>query len=138
MGKTKLRQLLPPVGRIGPDLFQAGKERGESGQYTAGPFGIMEIGRGDIHCKQQAKRIDKNMTFAAFHALVPIKPADPGGFLNRLDALCIDDRGARLHVSPHAFAFSTPQGCEQAKPGAFETQPSEMVEHRLPRREVGR
>jgi hypothetical protein len=46
------------------------------------------------------------MTFAAFHALVRIKPTDPGGFLYRFDALGIDDRCTRLGVSPDSFPFS--------------------------------
>lgn len=91
----------------------------------------MHISRGYINREQQAKRIHQNMALAAFHMFVGIKAADPGRFLDGLDALRIHDRRARLGISPNSFAFDFPQGCHQTKPGAFETQTPEMVEDGL-------
>jgi hypothetical protein len=48
------------------------------------------------------------------------------------------NRGAGLRVPSLSLALGTPQGHEQAKPGAFEAQASEMVEDRLPRWKVTR
>ncbi len=48
------------------------------------------------------------------------------------------NRGAGLRVPSLSLALGTPQGREQAKPGAFEAQASEMVEDRLPRWKVTR
>lgn len=88
----------------------------------------MQIGRGHIHSSEQTKRIYKVVALPAFDMLGRIKATDPGGFLNLFDALCIDDRGTRLGISPNSFAFGFSQGCQQTKPGAFQAQAAKMVE----------
>jgi hypothetical protein len=96
LSKTKVRQLLTPIGGVGPDLFQAWQERGKSGKQASGTTTIMQVGRGNIDRKQQAKCIYEDVPLTPLHMFVRIKPTDPSGFLDRFDALCIDDRCARL------------------------------------------
>jgi len=48
LSKTKLCQLLTPIGGVGPDLFQAWQERGKSGKQASGTATIMQVGRGNI------------------------------------------------------------------------------------------
>jgi hypothetical protein len=129
-------QFLASVRSIGPDLFQTREHWGKPGKQTPSPFSIVQISGSDIHSQEKTECIHENMAFAAFHALVRIKPTDPGGFLHRFDALRINDRRTRLGVSPNSFTFSFPQRCKQAKPDALEAQAPEMVEHGLPRRKV--
>jgi hypothetical protein len=94
------------------------------------------ISRGDVDRERKAKRINEDVALRAFHVLVRIKAADPGGFLNGLDALRIHDRRTRLRVLSNPFAFGTPQSREQSKPGAFEAQTAKVIKHGLPGREV--
>lgn len=59
---------------------------GKSGKQAPGTSDIVEVGRGVIDEQQQAKRIHEDVAFAAFDTFMSIKPADPGGFLDRFHA----------------------------------------------------
>lgn len=91
----------------------------------------MQIGRRHVHGQEQTKRIDENMTLTSFYAFMRIEATDPGRFLNRLDALRINDRCARLAIPPDPLTFGFPESREQPKPGAGIAQPAKMIEHRL-------
>jgi hypothetical protein len=99
-------QFLASVRSIGPDLFQAREHWGKPGKQTSSTFSIVQIGGSHVCSQEKTECIHENMAFAAFHALVRIKPTDPSGFLNCFDALRIDDRRTRLGVSPDPFTFS--------------------------------
>jgi hypothetical protein len=58
----------------------------EGGSQTPSPFPIMQISGSDIRSQEKTKRIDEHVALASFHASVCIEPADPGRFLNGLDA----------------------------------------------------
>jgi len=92
----------------------------------------MHIGGGNVDGQEKAKRINEHGAFASFHALESVKTADPGGFLDRFDALRIHDRRTRLCVPAHSLALGLSQGREQTKPGPFETQATKMIEYGLP------
>jgi hypothetical protein len=86
LGLAPGSQFLASVGRIGPDLFQAREHWGKPGKQTPSPFSIMQIGRSHVHSQEKTECIHEDMAFAPFHALVRIKPTDPGRFLHRFDA----------------------------------------------------
>jgi hypothetical protein len=46
----------------------------------------VQISGSDIRSQEKTKHLDENVALASFHACVCIKPADPGRFLNGLDA----------------------------------------------------
>ena len=86
LGLAPCGQFLDSVRSIGPDLFQTREHWGKPDKQTPSPFSIVQISGSDIHSKEKTECIHENMAFAAFHALVRIKPTDPGGFLHRFDA----------------------------------------------------
>src|SRR5260221_7831558 len=65
-----LRQLLAPVGRIGPDLLEQWNEERETAQELADADGVMDVSGGDdVGGDAQAQRIDQQMAFPTLHAL---------------------------------------------------------------------
>jgi hypothetical protein len=114
------RQLLTTIRCISPDLFETREQWGEPSKQTPGTFSIVQIGGGHVHSQEQTECIHEDMAFASFHMFVRIEATDPGRFLNRFDALCIDDRCARLDISPDSLTFGFPENREQSKPRAFE------------------
>src|SRR6266699_3753082 len=96
-------QLLSRVRRIDPDLFETWVQWSESGEQAPSPFPIVQISGSDMHSQEKTKRIDENVALASFHAFVCIEPADPGRFLNSLDALRIHDRCARVSIPPDSL-----------------------------------
>jgi hypothetical protein len=121
-------QLLAPLRRISPDLFETWVQGSEWGEQASGTFPIVEISRRHVHGQKQNERIDWDMTLASFHECMRIESADRGGLLNGFDALRIQDGRTGLRVPPEVFAFSRSQGRQQTKPGAFEAQVAKMVE----------
>ena len=77
------RQLLSAVGGIRPDLLQMWYKAFQSGEETARPSGVVDIGLGHVDRKRNAQRIHQNMAFAPFHMFVRIKAADASRLLNR-------------------------------------------------------
>ena len=94
----------------------------------------MQISGSDIHSQEKAKRVHEDMAFASFHALVRIEATDPGRFLNGFDALRIDDRCARLGISPDSLTFDFPKSRKQPKPGAEDREADENDKRRFERR----
>jgi hypothetical protein len=121
-------QLLAPLRRISPDLFETWVQGSEWGEQASGTFPIVEISRRQVHGQKQNEHIDEDMALASFHAWMRIESADRGGLLNGFDALRIQDGRTGLRVPPEVFAFSRSQGRQQTKPGAFEAQVAKMVE----------
>jgi hypothetical protein len=76
------------------------------------------------------------MSFPALDTLVRVLPADAGRLLDRLHALAIHDGSARIRVTAHALPFRSMHRSIQQVPGTVETEPPEMVKHRLPGRKV--
>lgn len=60
------------------------------------------------------------------------------GLLNRLHALAIHDRRAWVGMAAHTFAFGAMHSRVEQMPCASQTETPEVIEDRLPRREVAR
>src|SRR5260221_5552368 len=131
-------QLLAAVRGIGPDLFEPGHEKRQSAQELARADRVMNIGGGDVARDGQAQRVDQEMPLPAFHTFVGVVAADSCRFLNGLHTLAVHDGGTWVWIPAHALPLSSMQGGLEKMPGAFEAERSEMVEHRLPGREVAR
>ena len=131
------RQLLTTICCISPDLFETREQWGESDEQTPSPFSIVHISGGHVHGQEQTKRINKDMALASFDAFMCIETADCGRLFNGFDTLRIYDRRAWLGVPPNPLAFGFSQSREQPKPGTFQAQAPEMLEHGLPWRKIG-
>ncbi len=106
----------------------------KSDEQAPSSFPIVQISGSDIHSQEKAKRVHEDMAFASFHALVRIEATDPGRFLNGFDALRIDDRCARLGISPDSLTFDFPKSRKQPKPGAEDREADENDKRRFERR----
>ncbi|GHO87104.1 hypothetical protein KSZ_51100 [Dictyobacter formicarum] len=78
----------------------------ESGEQAPSPFPTVQISGSDIYSQEKAKRIDKNVALASFHAFMRIETTNPGRFLDSLDALRIHDGSTGLDISPDPLTFS--------------------------------
>jgi hypothetical protein len=78
------------------------------------------------------------MTFAPLHALVGVMAADACRFFDGLHTLAVHYRRTRFRVAAYALALRAMEGRIEQVPDAFEAEAPEMVEHRLPGREIGR
>ncbi len=100
---------------------------------ATGTFGIVQTGRDHIDREEQVEHINQDVALTFFHTFVSVKTADPGGFLDDLDA----DPASMIAALGCAFlptrsrSAPTP-GSEQSKPGAFEAQAANVIEDRLP------
>ena len=121
-------QLLPAVGTIRPDLFQAGYEERESCEQTTSSPGIVRIGRGHVDGNGNTQRIHEDVPFPPLDVLVGIVATDPRRLLNRFHALGIHAGGTWVRMLSLSFAFSPVQRSQQERPGSFEVQTPEMGE----------
>jgi hypothetical protein len=131
-------QHLATIGGIRPDLLQSRHEERQTSQQLACAHGVMDIGTGNIASDGEAQGINQEVAFAPLHAFVGIVPANASGLLDGLHTLAIHDGRAWFQVAADALALGPMQGSIQRMPGAFEAEASEVIEHRLPRRETRR
>src|SRR5260221_9715297 len=131
-------QLLPAVGRVGPDHLEPWHEKPQSAQELARANRVMHIGRGDVARDGRAQRIDQQMSFASLHTCVRVVAANVGRLLDGLHTLAVHDGGTWVGVATDALTLCSMQRGTEQMPETLEAEAPELVEHRLPRREVGR
>jgi hypothetical protein len=130
-------QLLATVGGVSPDLLEPRHTEREARYKFARTGGVREVGGGDVDGNRQPEGIDEQMAFAPFNLCAAVVAADAGGVFDRLHALRIHDRGARVRLPAHTFPLGRMQGTVEAEPEALDVPAPKMVEDRLPGGEVG-
>jgi hypothetical protein len=130
-------QLLTAIGGIRPNFLEPWNEERESAKEFARTDGVVDIGGGDVAGDGQAHDIDKQMPLPALHALMGVKATDASRLLDGLHTLAVDDGCTGVGVATDALALSTVQRAIQQVPSTLEAKAPEMLEHRLPGREVG-
>ena len=58
----------------------------EKAEQTAGPSGIVEIGRSHVDCQQQTQGVYQDVSLAPLDVLVCVKATDPRRLLDRFHA----------------------------------------------------
>jgi hypothetical protein len=98
---------------------------------------VVDIGRSHVAGDGQAQGVDQQVALPALNAFVRVVAADAGGFLDRLHTLAVHDGRTWVGVATDSLPRGAMQGRVQQTPDTMEAEPAELVEDRLPGREVG-
>ena len=128
---------------VRPDLLQAWHQRLQPGQQAARSDPVLHIRRGDVDRERQAQSVYQEMALSVLDVLVGVVAAlvslvslPARRFLCGLDALRIHDGRGRVGVFVGSLPLGRTQGFEDQKPQPAQAQSAEMINDRLPRREV--
>lgn len=124
------RRPRPCAGRmVGGGLFQEG----------AAGRGVLDAGRGDQDCQQEAEGVGDDAALAAYDLLARVDAltsrGDTGG---GLDALCVDHAGGRGGAAAFLLSHQLPQQAVELGEDTVLLPPGEVAVDTLVRREVVR
>ena len=127
--RKPLLQRLAVVATVNPDQPQSVERIFDRFKYSTRPLSILCVcGVNDNH-KQQAKRVNQNVSLAPSHALAAIETRFGAACFGRLHALAIKEgcRGGR--VSPFSYANLLAQVIVSALPGSIQAKlPKIMID----------
>ena len=125
------------VSAIGEDLFDKGEGPSRRAQQRPGAIAILNAGMVGFEDETAAIGVDKRVAFSALDLLTGVVPARTAAF-RRLDALTVDDRGARRWLPANALAVLHHQQMVDRLKVSSVAQQSKPAIDRTPGRQVGR